>query len=618
MNNANSDAAALSRALAKILPRVAKPGRYTGGEWNITQGDWEAAELSMAFLFPDVYEVGMSNLALRLIYDLVNADPRFLCERCFTPWPDMADLMRERGIPLYALESKRPLAEFDVLGFTLQYELSYTNILHMLDLAGLPRYRDDSRPWLLAGGPCALQPEPLAPFFDAFLLGDGEELLPLVLETILTGKKNHAPRAVTKEQLARLPGVYLPEYYEPHYSGGVFSGISTLPPAPPTVSRAVVPDLNTAHFPAKWLLPYTEPVHDRVMLEVMRGCTRGCRFCQAGMIYRPLRERRPEVLQELARRALASSGYEEIALVSLSTSDYSCLNTLLPALAAEAESLGVSLSLPSLRVDAFDPELAASVQKVRKSGLTFAPEAGTQRLRDVINKNVSAQDLFRTCATAYTAGWNHIKLYYMIGLPTETEADLDGIAAEALQVLASGKKGRSRLAVSAANFVPKAHTPFQWSAQDSREELNRKQQYLCSKLRGKERAGLKFQYHDTEQSMMEAVLARGDRRLAVVLSALVDKGARFDGWSEHFQAELWQETLREAGLPAENQTGARAPGAPLPWDHISPGVNREFLSREAAKALTAAVTPDCRSECSDCGACEIKPVGATVLGCPTK
>ncbi|MDR1069905.1 MAG: TIGR03960 family B12-binding radical SAM protein [Gracilibacteraceae bacterium] len=601
------DPARLRQALDRILPAVVKPGRYVGGEWNMARKDWAAAEARMAFLFPDVYEVAMSNLALRILYGRVNDDPRFLCERAFAPWPDMAAKMRAEGIPLYGLESFRPLLAFDALGVTLQYELSYTNILHMLDLAGIPRQSarrgQGAWPWLMAGGPGAFNPEPLAPFFDIFLLGDGEELLPDALALIGADMRRGVPRAETLRRLAGCRGVYAPAFYTPRATiSGVFQGVKAEAPAPQPVRKAVVADLDAAYFPARCIVPYNETVHDRVMLEVMRGCTRGCRFCQAGMTGRPLRERAPAVLRRQARESVRATGYEEISLVSLSTGDYSGISGLLRDLTSDMAGLGVNVSLPSLRLDSFDVALAAEVGKTRKSGLTFAPEAGTQRLRDVINKGVKDEDLLRAAEAAFAAGWSNIKLYYMIGLPTETKEDLDGIAAQAEAVLAAGRRRRGKIKVTASvsNFVPKPHTPFQWAAQDSRDTFLAKQAYLREKLR---RTPIKLHCHDADMSVAEAVLARGDRRIADLLDVLTDEGAMFDSWSEWFRPDLWRKAFSVTGLRAEDFTGARDLAAPLPWDHLSTGVDKEFLRAEVLKAESGERTEDCRLLCGLCGVC---------------
>lgn len=464
--------------IERILPKVTKPGRYVGGEWNMRLKDWDKADLRMVFAFPDVYEVGMSNLALRILYGLVNSGEKFLCERAFAPWPDMEGLMREEGIPLYSLESFHPLKEFDVIGFTLQYELSYTNILNMLELSGIAlrsEQRTDGDPWIVGGGPCCYNPEPIAPFFDLFVLGEGEDVLPRLLEVFSQGKAGGHSRREILQEAAQLQGVYVPGFYSVDYhENGTIKKIQPSSGAPATVTKAVVQDFSSAYFPVDCIVPYTEAVHDRVMLEVMRGCTRGCRFCQAGMISRPVRERDPELLLQQALASIDKTGYEEISLVSLSTSDYSGVKNLLGQMMDRLQDQGVSVSLPSLRLDSFDPDLAREVQKVRKSGLTFAPEAGTQRLRDVINKGVTEEDLLKTAEAAFKGGWSSIKLYYMIGLPTETDEDLDGIVEQARKVLETGKKAgcrKAKVTISTSSFVPKAQTPFQWEGQDRPEGL---------------------------------------------------------------------------------------------------------------------------------------------------
>ena len=602
------------KRLDRILPKVTKPGRYVGGEWNMIRKDWEKAKVRTAFVFPDVYEIGMSNLALRILYGLINSYEDFLCERAFAPWTDMEEKMKEEGIPLYALESFHPLKEFDVVAFTLQYELSYTNILNILKLSDIP-LRSENRqtspengtgyPIILAGGPCAYNPEPLAPFVDCILIGEGEEQFPAILGVIKSGKSEGKSKEEILMELTKLQGIYVPGFYEFAYNpDGTIEEIKVKEGVPKVIKKAVIKDFSSAYFPDKVIVPYTEAIHDRVMLEVMSGCTRGCRFCQAGMIYRPLRERSPEVLLEQAERAIEATGYEEISLVSLSTSDYSCVNGVLEKLMAKMQSKGVSVSLPSLRLDSFDVQIAEQVQKVRKSGLTFAPEAGTQRLRDVINKGVTEEDLLRTTEAAFRAGWSNIKLYYMIGLPTETYEDLDGIIDQAHKVLeVSRKAGRrgARVTISASSFVPKAQTPFQWEAQDLMEVLSAKQEYLKKRLKDQR---IKFLYHDVNASALEAVFARGDRKISGLLEWAVNAGCKFDSWSEHFRFDLWQQAMTETGIdPYYYANRQYSLEEILPWDHLSPGVSKEFLAEEYQNALAGAITPDCRGKCSRCGIC---------------
>lgn len=601
--------------IEKILPRVEKPARYLGTEWNSIHKDWEKTPVRMVFAFPDLYEVGMSHLGLAILYGLVNEREGMLMERAFAPAPDLEAILREEGIPLFSLESYRPLADFDIIGFTLQYELSYTTILNMLDLGGIPLLaaeRGPGHPVVIGGGPGACNPEPLAPFFDCFVLGDGEEVLPQILELVRELKDSPDSRIDRQEFLRRaaeLPGVYIPPFYEVTYQEeGTIAEIKPLrPEAPETVKKAVVRDLDAAYFPTRPIVPFLDVVHDRIMLEVMRGCTRGCRFCQAGAIYRPVREREVKVLLRQAAELVRHTGYEEISLTSLSTADYSCVEALARALAEAYAEQGVSISLPSLRVDAFSVRLAQALQRFRKkSTLTFAPEAGSQRLRDVINKGVTAEDLLAATAEAFAAGWHNIKLYFMIGLPTETEEDLENIVALARQVLEQGRRlhrgKKPTVTVSVSSFVPKPHTPFQWEPQARLAELKEKQNFLRSRLKG---PGLQFSWHQPEMSFLEAVLARGDRRLAQVLLKAWQGGAKLEGWSEHFRYDVWQRAFESCGIdPAFYAYRRRDYEERLPWDHLDFGVSKEFLIDEHRRALEGKITLDCRSgRCASCGVC---------------
>ncbi|CAA7599428.1 Conserved hypothetical protein CHP03960, radical SAM [Acididesulfobacillus acetoxydans] len=614
------NAAEIRRKVDRFLTRVLKPGRYLGAEWNSIHKEWESTRVHMAFAFPDVYEVGMSHLGTRILYHLVNSFPDFLCERVFAPWVDMEARLRENEVPLYALESFRPLKTFDVLGFTLQYELSFTNVLNMLDLAGIPLRsgkRKAGDPWVIAGGPCAFNPEPLAPFIDFFLLGESEEQLPQVLDLMAEQKENPRPRADFLRRVAQVQGVYVPEFYQVSYrEDGRVQGIEAEPGVPRVVEKAIVKDLDQAFFPTEPIVPYLEIVHDRMMLEVMRGCSRGCRFCQAGMIYRPVRERSPQTLLGQAEKLVRSTGYEEISLTSLSSGDYSCIRPVVGDILARYGGEWVGVSLPSLRIDSFDVELAAQVQKVRKSGLTFAPEAGTQRLRNVINKGVTEEDLMAAVGAAFRAGWSGIKLYFMIGLPTETQEDLDGMVALAAKVLDLGKRSgvrNMRLTVSVSSFVPKSHTPFQWEPQERQASLAQKQQYLKERLRDRR---IKFNYHDVATSFLEAVFAKGDRRLADVLEHACRAGCRFDGWTEQFRYGLWQESFRELGLdPGFYANRTLDYDDVLPWDHLESGVSKKFLMQEHWKALREANTQDCRfAECTGCGVCPGRGVRIDLKG----
>ena len=610
----------MDKLLERALRRVQKPGRYTGGEWNAVRKDWNGIDVKTAFAFPDAYEVGMSHLGLQILYNVVNMRPDALMERVFAPWTDMEEQMRKTGLPLFSLESRRPLRDFDIIGFTLQYELSFTNILNMLDLGGLPLRRADRAgggyPLVVAGGPCSFNPEPLADFIDIFIIGEGEDAVNDLIDVFKKWRRLGDDRRQLLLDLAGIDGFYVPSLYRVEYNeeGKLASVLPADPGVPATVKKRAVTDLDGAQYPVRPLVPVIEAVHDRAMLEVQRGCTRGCRFCQAGVIYRPVREKEPETLLRQAGEVLQSTGWGEISLTSLSTSDYTRVRPLVRELTSRHGAGGINVSLPSLRVDAFSVDLAGEVQKVRRSSLTCAPEAGTQRLRDVINKGVTEENLLEAVSAAFAGGWQAVKLYFMIGLPTETDADLEGIADLARRVLNKGRglarsPGRLKVTVSVSSFVPKSHTPFQWEPQDTLEELRRKQTYLRQRLRGK---GLVFNWHDPEGSFLEAVLSRGDRRLGAAIEAAWRRGCRFDGWSEHFNLDRWRRAFVETGVePCDYANRRHSHQDALPWDHISVGVSKKYLALEHSRALAGEITPDCRAgKCPGCGLCpnlEIKP-----------
>ena len=597
----------------EMLQAVEKPARYTGGEWNAQPKDSAAVLCRIALAMADVYEVGMSNLGLKILYEILNRRDDIAAERVYAPWLDMEEEMRRRGIPLFSLETFQEVSSFDILGFSLQYELLITNTLNMLDLAGLPLHaaeRTDEQPFVIGGGPCVYNTEPIADFFDFFVLGDGEEIVVEVCDALIAWKKEGRPdgRRGFLRRAARIPGVYVPSFYAPEYDAqGMFTGLRILDEAAsPQIYRRVVKDLDAAPFLEKPVVPYLGIVHDRLMLELFRGCTRGCRFCQAGMAYRPVRERRPETLEFLARTLFDSTGYNEMSLTSLSSADYSCLSPLVDGLLAGTQGERVSFSLPSLRIDSFSVDIAERLQQVRKSGLTFAPEAGTQRLRDVINKNVTEDDLLHSVRTAFEQGWKAVKLYFMMGLPTETDEDIVGIAELAQKVVdcykeVKGKRG-VKVTVSVSCFVPKAYTPFQWFAQVPQEEFERRQRLLKESIRDR---AISFHYHDARASVLEGALSRGDRRLSAVIETAWRNGAKFDGWTDQFKDEVWKDAFRRCGVvPEFYSQRTRDLEEVLPWAHTSPGVSEDFLRREWQRAEEAALTHDCRREtCTGCGVC---------------
>ncbi|MCR4401823.1 MAG: TIGR03960 family B12-binding radical SAM protein [Firmicutes bacterium] len=619
-----------SRLLDELLEKVERPARYVDGEWNAVHKSLDEVEVTVLLAFPDTYEVGMSHLGLKILYYLLNQREDVACERTFMPWVDMHSAMKERGIPLYSLESRLPACEFDILGFSLQYELSYTNVLAMLDLAGIParssaRREDD--PIVIAGGPCAYNPEPIAPFLDAVLLGEGEEAVGEIVDVYKEAKREGLPRREVLEALARVPGVYVPSLYEVEYGkdGKLSRILPTSSAAAYPVEKRVVRDLDAVPFPDKFVVPFAEIIHDRIMLEIFRGCTHGCRFCQAGMVYRPVRERDLDDLCDLAGRLVTSTGYEEMSLMSLSSADYSRIRELVSSLLERYSGSGVAVSLPSLRVDSFSVDLAKEVEKGRRTGLTFAPEAGTQRLRDVINKGVNRDDLLEAVRAAFAAGWQGVKLYFMIGLPTETEDDLAGIvdlAREALacgkeQTLRAGSKRPPQVTVSVSSFVPKAHTPFQWHPQAPVEDLVAKQDYLKRHLRGK---GLKLMWHDVKASFLEAVFSRGDRRLAAAVEEAAALGCRFDAWHEELRFEEWQKAFVRARVRPEFYANEHwGYDDVLPWEHLSAGVSKEYLAAESARAAQGVTTPDCRlGKCVKCGVCPQLGVAPHILARPVE
>lgn len=563
----------------------------------------------MALAFPDTYEVGMSHLGFRILYHLINEQDGFVCERAFAPWTDMEALLRDRNIPLCSQESLAPLSDFDMLGFSLTYELCYTNVLNILDLAGIPLLAKDREegdwPIVIGGGPCASNPEPIAPFFDAFLFGEGEEAVIEICNVLASWKEGGGPRENLWESLSDIPGVYVPALFEPEYlDDGRIKSIRALRQGYEKVARRIVPDLETAYFPDRPMVPVIEPVHDRIMIEIARGCSKGCRFCHAGVIYRPVRERSVDRILTLARQSLALTGYEECSLLSLSVGDYSCISEVLTKLIREHYASRVSVSLPSMRVQGLNESMLRAIESVRKTGFTLAPEAGTERLRKVINKDYCEDELLQTAHLVFSHGWRNLKLYFMIGLPTEVDEDIEGIIrlGKAVSQI-RGKKGKPQVTISISGFVPKPHTPFQWEGQAERERLFEIKEKVRSAFAGR---GRRVKWQDPKMTQIEGVFSRGDRRLHAAIRYAFQKGQRFDGWSEFFNYEGWQEAFSKTGIDSGFYTGPKALDETLPWDHLDPGVSRQWLLEERERAYREQVSPDCRqSGCVDpCGVCD--------------
>ncbi len=607
----------MNEQISTILKSITKPGRYSGGEYGQIIKDKTKVKARFAFCFPDTYEIGMSNLGMRILYGVLNAEEDVWCERVYDPWLDMQEKMAEHDLPLCACESGDELTAFDMVGFTLQYEMSYTNVLNMLQLAHIPlrqSERDDRFPIIIGGGPCAYNPEPVADFFDLFNIGEGEEMLPELCRLYIRMKEEgrYTKADYLHEAARTIPGIYVPSLYRVtyHVDGTIEAYTPLYDDIPTKITKRIMTDMDASFFPKEVVMPYIETVHDRVMLEVFRGCIRGCRFCQAGIIYRPVREKSPEVLNEQAKCLFESTGYDEISLTSLSISDYTHLEELTDSLLSWTDDNMISLSLPSLRVDSFTKELMDKIATVRSSSLTFAPEAGTQRLRDVINKNVREEDLLRAVGVAFAAGKNAVKLYFMSGLPTETDEDIVGIAELASHVIdayyACPERNRAKkpqVTISVSCFIPKPFTPFQWEAQDTMEQLARKQELLGSAITDRK---IRYTHHDAKVSRIEAVLARGDRRLADALELACREGFKFDSWDECFDYDKWISVFGRTGIdPAFYANRAFGLDEVLPWDIIDCGVTKEFLQRERDRAYGETTTPNCREACSGCGAARL-------------
>lgn len=601
----------VNKEVEKILPLVQKPGRYIGGELNSVVKDKEKVKLRYAFCFPDSYEIGMSHLGIKILYSIANERDDVWCERVFAPWHDMEEQMRKNNIPLYGLESGDAIKDFDMIAFTLQYELSYSNVLNMLDLAGLPVKAADRHsltPIVVGGGPCACNPEPIAEFFDVFSLGEGEEVYDEFFDLLEECKEKNCTKEEFLRRVAKIDGMYVPSLYDIEYNADkTIKAVVPKNGAPEKVTKRIVSDLDRVKYPEKFVVPYVEVVHDRVVHEILRGCIRGCRFCQAGFLYRPIREKTPDTINSQCRGLCDATGYDEISLSSLSTSDYTGLEELLDKLLSWTIPEKINIALPSLRVDNFSNELMEKLKKVRRSGLTFAPEAGTQRLRDAINKNVTEEEVLRTSRKAFEGGWTAVKLYFMLGLPTETSDDVAGIADLAQKVVdefyrnPNKPKGKGvQVSISVASFVPKPFTPFQWEPQDTREMLFEKQAHLLSSVKTKK---VSVSYHKVEISFLEGVFARGDRELSKVILYAWRHGCKFDGWDDSFRFETWMEAFEKCGIdPLFYTSRKREFDEILPWDHLDYGIRKEFLIGENKKAHESVTTPHCRIKCAGCGA----------------
>lgn len=599
-----------------ILLRIEKPARYTGNEINMVKKDPASVDVRFCMCFPDVYEIGMSHLGIQILYDMFNGWADTYCERVYSPWPDLDQMMREQGIPLFALESQEPVRDFDFLGITLQYEMCYTNILQILDLSGIPLYakdRTEEDPFVICGGPCTYNPEPIADFFDLVYIGEGETSYRELLDVYKAWKASGQPRRAFLEAAAAVEGIYVPSLYEIRYyeDGTIEAMVPLCEAAPRTVKKQVVTDLTGTYYPEKPLVPYIRATQDRVVLEIQRGCIRGCRFCQAGMIYRPIRPREIEELKRLAVKLLDTTGYEEITLSSLSSSDYKELAELVYFLIDECRERRVNVSLPSLRIDAFSLDVMEKVQDIRKSSLTFAPEAGSQRMRNVINKGLTEEDILDGAWEAFQGGWNRVKLYFMLGLPGEREDDIEEIAALADRIAAKyfelpkdKRQGRPEIVVSSSFFVPKPFTPFQWAPMDTAGRFEEKRRFLLGKVKEQiNRRSIRYQCHDALTSELEGILARGDRRLSKVIADAYNRGCMFDAWTDYFRADVWEEALAAGGVSKEFYNYRRRGRDEIfPWDFIDIGVSRQFLYREYEKSAQEAVTPNCREACSGCGA----------------